>query len=172
MKLRILFAVMVICFFASGCKSKIAMDYNDMIVQKQKSLGTGIAEAEPMLRNYFESFEYDSIVSVSGRMEVKIDSILREIEKKPAPKAEQGENFKKAVLNYFDYFKTIYETYKNYGLQNTPEDRLNAGKDMAMILSHEDKMIADMLEAQRIFAKDNNFKIKGTHQNNSSLVKK
>ena len=142
-----------------------------MIVQKQKNLGTGIAEAEPRLRDYFESFEYDSIVSVSSRMEAKIDSIIQEIEKKPAPKAEQGENFKKATLNYFDYFKTIYTTYKNYGLQTTPEGRLEGGQDMAMILSHEDKMIADMLEAQRIFAKVNNFKIRSANQNNS-LVKK
>ena len=171
MKLRIFFAVMVICFFAIGCKSKIAIDYNNMIAEKQKRLGTAMDAAEPQLKNYFVSFEYDSIVSVSNRIEAKIDSILREIEKKPAPKAEQGENFKKIALNYFDYFKTIYAAYKNYGLQNTPEDRLSAGQDMAIILSHEDKMIADMLEAQRIFAKDNNFKIKGTNQNNS-LVKK
>ena len=171
MKFRAFFAVIGICFFAMGCKSKIAIDYNNMIAEKQKSLGTAMDEVEPKLKNYFAAFEYDSIVNVSNRMETKIDSILREIEKKPAPKAEQGENFKKAALNYFDYFKTIYVTYKNYGLQNTPEDRLNAGKDMAMILSHEDKMIADMLEAQRIFAKDNNFKIKGINQNNSLVAK-
>jgi len=171
MKFRTFFAVIGICFFAMGCKSKLAIDYNNMLAEKQKSLGIAMDEAEPKLRNYFVSFQYDSIVNVSNRVEVKIDSILREIEKKPAPKAEQGENFKKAVLNYFDYFKTIYETYKNYGLQNTPEDRLSVGQDMARILSHEDKMIADMLEAQRIFAKDNNFKIKGASQNNS-LVKK
>jgi hypothetical protein len=171
MKFRTFYTIIGICFFAMGCKPEIAIDYNNMIAEEQKNLGTAMDAAEPRLRNYFASFEYDSIVSVSNRMEAKIDSIIQEIEKKPAPKAEQGENFKKAALNYFDYFKTIYAMYKNYGLQNTPEDRLSAGQDMAMILSHEDKMIADMLEAQRIFAKDNNFKIKETNQNNS-LVKK
>src|SRR5260221_2065700 len=171
MKFKTFFAVAGICFFVVTCKTKIAIDYNNMIAEKQKNLGTVMNEAEPRLRNYFASFEYDSIVSVSDRVEAKIDSIIRKIEKEPAPKADQGENFKKAALGYFDYFKTIYVAYKNYGLQTTAEDRLNAGQDMAMILSHEDKMIADMLEAQRIFAKDNNFKIRPANQNNSLVAK-
>ena len=171
MKFRIFFAVAGICFFAMGCKPKIAIDYNDMIAQKQKSLGTAIDTAEPKLKNYFASFEYDSIVNVSNRMETKIDSILREIKNKPAPKVNQGENFKNVVLRYFDYMKSIYTGYKNYGLQTTPEGRQIERQDMSIILSQEYKMIADMQEAQRIFAKDNNFKIRAANQNNSLVAK-
>jgi hypothetical protein len=171
MKCRTFFAIAGICFFAIGCKSKIAMDYNDMIVQRQKSLGTDMEATEPGLKNYFASFEYDSIVNVSNRMETKIDSILQEIKKKPAPKVKEGANFKKAALRYFDYMKSIYTSYKNYGLQSTPEGRQIELQVMSMVINQEDKMIADMQEAQRIFAKDNNFKIKTTKQNSSLVAK-
>src|SRR5215813_1604314 len=111
MKFKTLFTIATICCFTIGCKSKIAKDYNDMIVKKQKSLAESIDENEPRLRNYFSSYEYDSIASISDRMEAKIDSIIQTIKNKPAPKATQGENFKKAALNYFDYMKTLYTTY-------------------------------------------------------------
>jgi hypothetical protein len=154
-----------------GCKSNVAVKYNDMIVEHQNKLKAGMDEAEPRLKNYFATFEYDSIVNISARMEAKIDSIIQKLQKEPAPNAEQGENFKKVALNYFDYFKSVYTNYKNYGLQTSPEGRMYAGQDMALILSHEDKMIADMLRAQMIFARDNKFKIKRAGHNNS-LVKK
>jgi len=167
MKFRTFFAVIVICFFAIGCKSKIAMDYNDMIVQKQKSLGTDMDAAEPKLKNYFASFEYDSIVSVSNRMEAKIDSIIQDIKNKPAPKVKQGDNFKKAALNYFDYMKSIYTSYKNYASETTPEGHQIGQKIISMVTNEEDSMIASMQKAQRIFARDNGFKIKSAKQNGS-----
>jgi len=165
MKFRTFFAIVGICFFAIGCKSEIAMDYNDMIVQRQKGLGADMEATEPGLKNYFASFEYDSIVHVSNKMETKIDSILQEIRKKPAPKVKEGENFKKAALRYFDYMKSIYTSYKNYGLQRTPEGRQIELQVMSMVVNQEDKMIADMQEAQKIFAKDNGFKIPSPKKN-------
>jgi len=159
MKFKTLFTIATICCFAIGCKSKIAKDYNDMIVKKQKSLAGSIDENEPKLRNYFANYEYDSIAAVSGRMETKIDSIIQSIKRKPAPKATQGENFKKAALNYFDYMKTLYTTYKNYGLTTSPEARIVGREIISRVTSQEDKMVADMQQAQRIFAKDNEFKI-------------
>ena len=116
-------------------------------------------EAEPNLKNYFASFEYDSIASVSSRIEAKIDSIIKEIKNMPAPNVKEGENFKKAALTYFDYMKSIYTSYKNYGLQTTPEGRQIQLQIMSLVVSKEDNMIADMQKAQRIFAKDNGFKI-------------
>lgn len=170
MKLKFFIAIAAISLL--GCnKSNVAVKYNDMIVEQQNKLKVGMNETEPRLKSYFETFEYDSIVDISARMEAKIDSIIHKIQKEPPPKADQGENFKKAALNYFDYFKSIYTSYKNYGLQTSADNRMYAGQDMALILSHENKMIADMLNAQMIFAKNNNFKIRSTNQNNS-LVKK
>lgn len=138
-----------------------------MIVKKQKSLAVSIDQNEPKLRNYFSNYEYDSIASVSSRMEAKIDSIIKDITNKPAPKVKQGENFKKAALNYFDYMKTLYTTYKNYGSQTTPEGRIVGREVMARVTPEEDLMIAQLKEAQRIFAKDNGFKIKPAKQTTS-----
>lgn len=163
MRLKFLLAATGILFFAAGCKSKIAMDYNDMIAKKEKSLELSMNESEDKLKNYFSNFEYDSIASVSSKMESKIDSIVAEIKRTPAPKVKQGENFKKAALQYFVYMKSIYTSYKDYGLQTTPEGRQVVAKSIIPeITGQEDKMIADMHEAQRIFAKDNGFKIKSS----------
>jgi hypothetical protein len=169
MRFKNILPIAIICFFAIACKSKIAIDYNDMIAKKQTKLGEGIDMVEPNLKNYFASYQYDSIASVSSRMEAKIDSIMREIKSKPAPKVKEGENFKKAALHYFDYMKSVYTSYKNYGLQITPEGRQIQQQIMSMVVSREDKAIADMQQAQKIFAKDNGFKIKVEKkgQNNS-----
>ena len=123
--------------------------------------------AAPLLKNYFASFQYDSIASVSTRMETKIDTIIRDIAKRPAPNVKEGGNFKKAALHYFDYMKSIYTSYKNYGLQNSPEGRQIQLQIMSMIISNEDKTIAEMQKAQQIFAKDNGFKIRAAKQNSS-----
>ena len=100
-------------------------------------------------------------------METKIDTIIKQIAKKPAPAVKQGENFKKAALHYFDYMKSIYTSYKNYGFQNSPEGRQIQLQIMTMIINNEDKMIAEMQKAQKIFAKDNGFKIQASKQNAS-----
>ena len=167
MKCKTIVAIAVIGSMAAGCKSKLAIDYNDMIVKKQKSLGRGMDAVAPLLKNYFASFQYDSIASVSSRMEAKIDTIIRDIAKKPVPNVKQGDNFKKAALHYFDYMKSIYTSYKNYGLQNSPEGRQIQLQIMSMIIKNEDKMIAEMQKAQQIFARDNGFKIRPSKQNSS-----
>ena len=167
MKCKTIVAIAIICFLGGGCKSKLAVDYNDMIVEKQKSLGKSMDAAAPLLKNYFASFQYDSIASVSARMETKIDTIINEIAKKPVPNVKQGENFKKATLQYFDFMKSIYTSYKNYGLQNSPEGRQIQLQIMSMIINNEDKMIVQMQKAQQIFAKDNGFKIRPAKQNSS-----
>ena len=167
MKHKTIVMIATICLLTVGCKSKLAMDYNDMIVDKQKSLGKSMDQVAPSLKSFFATYEYDSIASVSTRMEIKIDTIIKEIAKKPVPHVKQGENFKKAALHYFDYMKSIYTSYKNYGLQNSPEGRQIQLQIMSMIINNEDKMIAEMQKAQKIFAKDNGFKIRPSKQNSS-----
>jgi len=167
MKLKTVFTIAAICFFAIGCKSKMAKDYSDMIVKKQKSLAQSIDESEPKMKDYFANYEYDSIASVSGRMLAKIESIISDIKSKAAPKVKQGDNFKKAALNYFDYMKILYTAYKNYGSQTSPEGRMVGREVIARVTTEEDLMIAQLQEAQRIFAKDNGFKIKATKQGGS-----
>lgn len=170
MKIKTVFTIAVICFFAIGCKSKMAVDYNNLIAKDQQILDKSMEQTEPQLKNYFANYEYDSIASVSSRMEAKIDSIVRDIQKRPAPKVKQGENFKKAALNYFDYMKTIYTSYKNYGSESTPEGRIIGLAVISRVTGSEDKAIADMQQAQRIFAKDNGFKIHSANQKQSGSL--
>ncbi|HEY2720530.1 MAG TPA: hypothetical protein VGI82_02315 [Chitinophagaceae bacterium] len=170
MKFRAIYTIAAVCMLTAGCKSKIAIDYNDMIAGKQKDLGKSMDEAEPNLKNYFASYQYDSIAAVSSRMETQIDSIIAQINRKPAPNVTQAVNFKKAALQYFDYMKSIYTSYKDYGLQTTPQGRQVQQQIMSMVLSQEDKEIADMQQAQKIFAKDNGFKILSEKKSQSSSL--
>ncbi len=163
--------VIAITIGLCSCKSKKAMDYNNMIVKKQKTLSESIDNTEPALKEYFASFQYDSIVSVSNKMENKIDSIIVSIKRKPAPGVKQGENFKKAALQYFSYMKDIYTSYKNYGLQTSPEGRQIQQQIMSKVISQEDAVIAGMQKAQQIFARDNGFKIRSSKKKeNNSLT--
>jgi len=164
MKFKTVFAIVVICCFAIGCKSKMALDYNNMIVKNQQTLAKSMEQTEPQLKNYFAKYEYDSIASISSKMETRIDSIIHHIQQTPAPKVKQGDNFKKAALNYFDYMKTIYTSYKNYGSESTPEGRIIGLAVISRVTNNEDKAITDMRQAQRIFANDNGFKIQSSNQ--------
>jgi len=168
MKSKTVLAIASICLLAVGCKSRTAMEYNNMIVKEQKSLNQSMDQTEPNLKNYFEAYQYDSIANVSSRMEAKIDSIIKYINSKPVPRVKQGENFKKAALNYFGYMKSIYTSYKNYGLQTTPQGRQFQLQVMSQVTGQEDKAIADMQRAQKIFAKDNGFKIQSEKKSQSS----
>ena len=171
MKFRTICTIATICFFAIGCKSKMALDYNNMIAQNQQSLAESMDQTEPLLKDYFANHEYDSIASVSTRMEAKIDSIIRNIQQKPVPKVKQSENFKKVALNYFDYMKTIYTSYKNYGSESTPEGRIIGLAVISRVTNQEGKLITEMQQAQRVFAKDNGLKMKsGSQKGNGSLT--
>ena len=170
MKFRLVLTFALSCSCLGGCKSKIAMDYNNMILKNQQELNKCIDETEPNLKNYFASYEYDSIASLSARMEAKIDSIVAAIKKTPAAKVQQGENFKKAALSYFGFMKSIYTSYRNYGLQTTPEGRQFQLQVMSTMTNQEDKAIADMQKAQKIFAKDNGFKIQSEKKRESKSL--
>jgi hypothetical protein len=170
MKRKIIFLMAVVFLFAAGCKSKKAMDYNEMIVKEQKKLAQSMDEEAPELRNYFSNYQYDSIARVSSRMEARINIIINEINKTPVPNVSQGANFKKAALQYFNYMKSIYTAYKNYGMQTSPDGREIEMQVIQKMTSGEDQVIADMQDAQQIFAKNNGFKIKSAKEKSGSLT--
>lgn len=170
MKRRIISLIAIVCFFATGCKSKKAMDYNDMIVREQKKLAESMDEEGPELRGYFANYAYDSIASVSNRMEARINAIIAEVNKAPVPNVSQGLNFKKAALQYFNYMKDVYTAYKNYGMQTSPDGREIQMQVIEKMTNGEDQVIADMQKAQQIFAKNNGFKIKSAKEKGGSLT--
>jgi hypothetical protein len=170
MKLKIVFTVAIVGFFMTGCKSKKAINYNEMIVKEQRKLAQSMDEEAPELRNYFANYVYDSIVSVSSRMEARINAIVANINKTPVPDVSQGTNFKKATLQYFNYMKGVYTAYKNYGMQTSPDGREIEMQVIEKMTNGEDQVIADMQKAQQIFAKNNGFKIKPAKEKGGSLT--
>src|SRR5256885_17213202 len=80
--------------FLTGCKSEKARKYSDVLVKKEKVVESDMDEATKKLRGYFASYEYDSIVSVSRRMENEINSVMREIQNIATPKLKEADNFK------------------------------------------------------------------------------
>ena len=167
MKWKTIVAIATIGFLAAGCKSKLAKDYNDMIVKEQKKLAQAMDQEAPKLKTHFANYEYDSIVSVGNRMEAKISAIINEVNKKAVPNVSQAANFKKAALQYFNYMKDVYTAYKNYGMQTTPDGREIHMQVVTKMTNGEDRVIADMQKAQQIFAKNNGFKIKPAKQKDS-----
>src|SRR6185369_189901 len=160
MKFRILFAVIVICFYVIACKSEKAKRYSDLVVQKQKTLEADIAQATKKLQVYFISDETDSIVALSSRMEDEINAIMQDIKNTKAPKLKEAENFKDETLNYLTYRKNLFETYKNYGLQTTPEGREMLRMNMTAMQSQQNIMNHNLEAAQINFAKANHVKIR------------
>jgi len=160
MKLRILSAIIIICFYVIACKSEKAKKYSDLIVKKESSLENNIAQATKKLQLYFISDETDSIVAVSGRMEDEINAIMQDIKNTKAPKLKEAENFKDETLNYLEYRKNLFETYKNYGLQTTPEGREMQRMNMTAMQSQENIMNHNLEAAQINFAKANHVKIR------------
>src|SRR5678816_4638795 len=71
MKCKTIVSIAIICFLAIGCKSKIAKDYNDMIVERQKSLGKSMDQAAPLLKSCLlytsDAADERSSVDLGGR---------------------------------------------------------------------------------------------------------
>ena len=160
MKLHILFALICLSFFAISCKSKIAADYSETITKKENSLAPKIEEARKKLIKYLALSDYDSVVLISSQMQARIDTVLLQIKNKPAPKVSGAENFKQTSIQYLNYLKSMYETYKNYGLQTTPQGRMIVQDEMAIINSQEEVMTDNLKIAQQNFARANGFKVK------------
>jgi len=160
MKYKILSAAIIICFYVTACKSEKAKKYSDMIVQKQSAIETDIAQATKKLQVYFISDETDSIVSVSEKMEDRINSVISDIQKTKAPKLKEAENFKQESLKYLEYRKDLFTIYKNYGLQTSVDGREMERKNMVAVQSLENIMNYNLEVAQKNFAKANHVKIK------------
>lgn len=151
---------LIICFIILACKSKAAFKYNGIIVNKEKKLAPAIDETENKVEKYFARLNYDSIVIVSKIMEDKVDAELQELKNLAAPAVPEGEDFKKAAINYFEFMKSIYTSYKNFGLQTTEEKRMAERQKILDLARHRENVLAEMQAAQRKYANANGFSLK------------
>ena len=97
-----------------SCQSKSAFDYSQRIVQMETELSSAISIADERVGTFLDNNQTDSAILVSEQMEELADNKLKEIQKLEAPNVEEGENFKKAAVQYFVYLKAVYSSFKKF----------------------------------------------------------
>jgi len=157
---RIFIACMLVAALA-GCKSKTAYTYCKDFLAKEKSLMPDIDRTEANVKNYFASEQYDSIAVAGEKMEKLVDDKIQEVKKEPAPDVKQGTEFKEAGVRYFEFIKSMYTAYKNYGHAPTPEAREEEMKKLMDIVNGKQAAIDDIQSAQKKYAEANNIKLEG-----------
>src|SRR5690349_12304071 len=113
--LKNLTIALVLVISIASCKSKAAFDYSQDFVKKEKSLLPDITSTEDKVSGYVSAGQYDSIAIAGERMEKIVDEKLQEIKKSSVPDVKEGENFKEACIKYFEFIKSMYTNYKEYG---------------------------------------------------------
>ncbi len=156
---KLIFAVLLISILA-GCKSKDAFNYSESFVKKEQSLAPEIARTEANVKRYFEYQQYDSIAVAGEKMESQVDAKLKEIINEKAPNVKEADNFKLAGIKYFEFYKSIYTVYKEYGKATTEEGRSELMAKLLDIVKKRPEAIADVKAAQQKFADANGFRIK------------
>ncbi len=154
---KILFSVLIIVALAS-CKSDAGYKYSQYFVDKEKSLTPDVSSTEDKVSHYAEALQYDSIRIVSAALEKKFDAAIDEMRQKPAPDAKGGELFKSEALKYFEYMRSIYTAYKDFGAA-TDEEREGVRVRFLELLQKKESVIENVKAAQREFAAANGFKI-------------
>jgi hypothetical protein len=159
MKLSIVVAVVLLAT-VSGCKSKTAFNYSEKIVKLERDLGPHIEKADEQMAKYLETQTYDSVISISTRMENMVDSKLEVIKNSQPPSVAEADNFKKAAIRYFNYMKSMYTSYKNFASQTEEEGKEKARQQLVSLAGQGEDEVKNMQMAQRKYASANNFKIK------------
>lgn len=159
MKIKLTLVVLLLISL-SGCKPNKAFNYNQKVMRLEKDLGPYIDEAIRKFNAFYKSKNYDSVVIVSQDMENIIEDKTREIQKINMSDVEGGDEFKKSAIKYFSQMKDVFTAYKRFGMQTNEETREQERLRMSEISDEYDSGIEAMREAQRKFAKTNNFRIK------------
>ena len=161
MKLSVVVALMLLAI-VTGCKSKTAFDYSEKIVKLERDLGPDIAKADEQMAKYLETQTFDSVISISTRMERMVDSKLEIIKNTQPPAVAEADNFKKAAIRFFSYMKSMYTAYKDFASQTEGEGKEKARQQLVSLAGQGEDEVKNMQLAQRKYAKANNFKIKET----------
>ena len=72
---------------------------------------------------------------------------------------KEADNFKRAMLKYFQYIKSLYTNYKNWGNAETVEERDVIVLAIQKLVRDKEKVITEMQGAQRKYADVNGFKL-------------
>jgi predicted metal-dependent hydrolase len=155
---KIFFACLFLVSLAA-CKSKAAFEYSQNFVKKERALSPDMMSTEEKVKNFLAKEEFDSIGYAGEQMEKMVDAKLKEIKDQPAPDAKEGDNFKESGLKYFNYIKSIYTSYKNFGYAKTPESREEEMTRLKAIVDKKSDAIEEIQRAQKKYADANGFKL-------------
>lgn len=150
--------IIVVMFFAA-CNGISARAYNNMMVEKEKALVPQITLTEESVGKFAQQGKFDSVAAVSKRMESAVSKAISEIERAKVSPAKGAEEFKTAYVEYLRFIKSLYTTYKNYGLAKTTEERTEVARKIQEVIAKKTEVIATMQAAQKKFAAENNLTV-------------
>ncbi|MEP7165410.1 MAG: hypothetical protein ABI741_11990 [Ferruginibacter sp.] len=155
---KIFFSIVILSVFTS-CNSKSAFNYSQDIVKKEQSLMPAINDTETRIAGFLGKEQYDSIAAAGARMEKLVDEKLNEIKNQPAPDVKEAAGFKDATLKYFNFIKSLYTGYNEFGSAASAEARDRAMSKLKSIVNQKTDAVNDMQRAQKKFAEANGFKL-------------
>ncbi len=153
----IAFVLMVVSIVS--CKSNNAFKYSQDFVASEKKLMPMIESTETKVEGYIALKQYDSMAIVSEKLENAIAETIKDAKAKPAADAKDGEKFKVDVIKYFEFLKSVYGSYKDYGNAATDDARQEEIMKMQQLISKKTEVVKIIQTAQKDFAKANGFKI-------------
>jgi hypothetical protein len=141
-----------------SCQPNNALQYNQQIVTLENSLIPDIQRTESSVGDYAVNGHYDSISIVSHSMELKVDSVLKKVERLNVPASKEGQDFNKESIRYFRFMKNIYAVYDKFG-KSDERTRPEVLNEVVDIVNRKESVLAKMQAAQRRFAKASGFRI-------------
>jgi hypothetical protein len=155
---KIIIVVLIVISIVS-CKSNNAFKYSQDFVASEKKLMPLIEDTEKKVEQYIAQAQYDSMAIVSEKLENAIGETIKDAKAKPAADAKDGEKFKVDVIKYFEFLKSVYGSYKDYGNAENDEARQQEVMKMQQLLSKKVEVVKIIQTAQKDFAKANGFRI-------------
>lgn len=156
---KIAFAAVLLISIVSCSSKKKAFDYSENFVKKEKSLLADITDTENRVKRYIKYEQYDSIAVAGEKMEKLVDSKIQEIKQQPAPNVKEADNFKEACIRYFNFIKSIYTGYREFGSATDETAREKAKAKVIELDDSKRAAITEMQAAQQKFANANDFKL-------------
>jgi hypothetical protein len=157
--LKKIIGVLVIVVSIVSCKSNNAFKYSQDFVASEKKLMPMIENTETKVEGYIGLKQYDSMAIVSEKLENAIGETIKDAKAKPAADAKDGEKFKVDVIKYFEFLKSVYASYKDYGNAATDDARQEEVVKMQQLISKKAEVVKIIQTAQKNFAEANGFRI-------------
>lgn len=143
-----------------SCNTRSAFQYSQQLVNMEKALGPKIEDTEQKVSKYFAAQQYDSMSFVSMKMEAYLKEAIENANEIPLPDAKEADAFKSSFLNYFQYLKSIYTTYRKVSDSKNDAERNKHLEEVQRIVNMKTDVLSKVQTAQKKFADANGFKVR------------